>query len=443
MRKLKVLYVDDEPISLKNFEETFKGEYEVFTATSGKQGLLILEDEMDVALILTDQRMPDMTGVEFLARVVNKFPDTVRMIITAYTDVDAILESINRGHVYRYILKPWDTKELVNTLMRAGEIYLSRKSDERLLEEFRQKKLTLEQLNAELNERIEVLARTIEELSASEEYHRLVVANASDAIITTNSGGRIISWNQSAEAMFGYSAEEAIDKPFSILFPKGAKRSYSHTIKDSVQKEPAEEGKCVQLLCERKDGSEIPVDISRSTWRIKEAVYNTSIMRDASARKKAEEAARKKELEIETHSRNLLEVNAALNMLLARKDEEKRDAEERVVSGLQRLALPYLEKMQETQLTNTQMTYVTILETNIRGLISPSSGNVGSRYLDLTPKEIQVANLIKEGRSNKAISNIMRVSINTILFHRHNLRKKLGLLNEKKNLRSYLSTIPT
>ncbi|MBV9242290.1 MAG: response regulator, partial [Acidobacteria bacterium] len=118
----KILIVDDEPANLRVLERLFASNFEVFTAASGEEGLKVLGAH-DVALIISDQRMPGMSGVEFLKRAAELRASTVRMILTGYTDIDALVESINSGVVYRYITKPWSNPDLQQTVKRALEYY--------------------------------------------------------------------------------------------------------------------------------------------------------------------------------------------------------------------------------------------------------------------------------------------------------------------------------
>ncbi len=110
-KKYNVLYVDDEESNLRIFKTAFRKHYKVFTAATAEEGLQILTQE-EIHLIVTDQRMPQMTGVEFLAKILPDYPDPVRMILTGFSDVQAIIEAINSGRVNRYITKPWNKDDL-------------------------------------------------------------------------------------------------------------------------------------------------------------------------------------------------------------------------------------------------------------------------------------------------------------------------------------------
>jgi CheY-like chemotaxis protein len=121
--KPKLLVVDDEPDNLDLLYRTFRRQFNVFKAESGKDALEILEQEGEVAVIISDQRMPEMKGTEFLSRTVPEFPDTVRIILTGFTDVEDLVDAINSGQVYKYITKPWDPNELKTVVDKASESY--------------------------------------------------------------------------------------------------------------------------------------------------------------------------------------------------------------------------------------------------------------------------------------------------------------------------------
>jgi sensor histidine kinase YesM len=117
-----ILYVDDESHNLVSFRATFRREYEVLTAISAKEALAVLRDR-EVHLLVTDQRMPEMTGVELLEKILPLYPDTIRMILTGYSDIEAVIDGINKGQVYRYMNKPWDELDMRMTIENARHLY--------------------------------------------------------------------------------------------------------------------------------------------------------------------------------------------------------------------------------------------------------------------------------------------------------------------------------
>jgi putative nucleotidyltransferase with HDIG domain len=159
----KILIVDDEQANLRLLERLFRRDYEVITAASGQEALELL-GQHDVALLITDQRMPGMTGIELLKSTVPMRPQMVRMILTGYTDVSALVEAINCGHVYKYVTKPWSNDELRLTVERALEHYEATKS-----------RHELEQANKRLSLRLQEMTRGVvraiaDALEAKDEY---------------------------------------------------------------------------------------------------------------------------------------------------------------------------------------------------------------------------------------------------------------------------------
>jgi DNA-binding NtrC family response regulator len=118
----KIMIVDDEPVNLRTLERLFRREYQVITASSGAEALTLLQQH-DLALLISDQRMPEMTGIELMKNTVALRPQMARILLTGYTDVSALIEAINSGLVYRYVTKPWNNDDLRVTVSRALEHY--------------------------------------------------------------------------------------------------------------------------------------------------------------------------------------------------------------------------------------------------------------------------------------------------------------------------------
>ncbi|MBU0483066.1 MAG: response regulator [Proteobacteria bacterium] len=154
MEKIKLLYVDDEESNLSNFKITFGAEYNVLTATSGQEALSVFTQEGDVAIVVADQRMPGMTGVECLERIYHIAPDSIRMVLTAYLESEDIIEAINRGHVYQYFFKPWKEVELRRAFDLVREKFLLARENRLLSLELGERNVQLEKVNIQLVEDI-------------------------------------------------------------------------------------------------------------------------------------------------------------------------------------------------------------------------------------------------------------------------------------------------
>lgn len=124
-KKITILYVDDEENNLISFKAVFRIKYNILTAISGHEAQKLLRDNV-VNIIITDQRMPQMTGVEFLESILDEFPDPIRILLTGYADMNAVIDAINKGKVFHYLTKPWNEEELEMTINRAFEVYKQR-----------------------------------------------------------------------------------------------------------------------------------------------------------------------------------------------------------------------------------------------------------------------------------------------------------------------------
>lgn len=150
MSKISVLYVDDEENNLFSFKATFRIKYNVHTAINGDAALEIVKKK-PIDIIITDQRMPEMTGVEFLEKVIDINAEPIRILLTGYSDMSAVIDAVNKGKIFHYLTKPWDEKELDDTIQRAYQIYSDRKS---AMEKFSQLELSNEQLEFLLRQKL-------------------------------------------------------------------------------------------------------------------------------------------------------------------------------------------------------------------------------------------------------------------------------------------------
>lgn len=183
--KIRLLYVDDENINLLAFRANFRRDYEVFTAISGKEGKELIEKH-DIKIIVADQRMPSMSGVEFFEWIRIDHPDTIRILLTGFSDIESVIDAINKGKVYSYVTKPWNEHELQQTFESA---YKENQQNE--------------------------YYRSLEE-----RYDHLF-KDTSDAILTLNIEGSIINANRAALKLFNYSVEEIVTIDLDALFQEG------------------------------------------------------------------------------------------------------------------------------------------------------------------------------------------------------------------------------
>jgi len=144
---------------------------------------------------------------------------------------------------------------------------------------------------------------------------------------------------------------------------------------------------------------------------------------------------------LEIKTKRLEEINTAMKVLLKKREEDKTELEDNVLTNVKELVEPYFEKIKKTKLDDQQEAFLSIIESNLKEIISPFTRKMSLKYLNLTPTEIRIANLIRHGSSSKKIAELQNVSPRTIDTHRKNIRRKIGLQGQRGNLRSHLLSL--
>ena len=157
--------------------------------------------------------------------------------------------------------------------------------------------------------------------------------------------------------------------------------------------------------------------------------------------KLAEEALRESREKLNEKKQGLEEANIALKVLLKQRENDKVELERTLLTNIRRLVLPYLGRLKKARLKPKEQVLVEIVDTHLNDIISPLLQRLSATHILLTPQEIQVAALVRDGRTSKEIADVLFVSETTVHFHRKNLRKKLGLRNRRTNLRTHLMTL--
>jgi len=168
---------------------------------------------------------------------------------------------------------------------------------------------------------------------------------------------------------------------------------------------------------------------------------NVQLKQEAMKRGIAQKELQKREQKLKLQTIKLEEINTTLKVILEKRNEDKVEIEERLLLNINEMILPYLEKLRKSRSNELQQSYADILESNLKEITSPFYQKMASDYYHLTPKEIQIAGLIKQGKTTKEIAELIQSSPRAIEFHRNNLRKKFGLTNTKTNLMTHLSTL--
>jgi PAS domain S-box-containing protein len=302
----------------------------------------------------------------------------------------------------------------------------------------------------------DITAEKIYQESLEASHHKLmdIIEFLPDATFAIDTAGKVIAWNREMEKLTGVSKEVMIGKgdyAYGIPF-------YGHPrpiLIDFVMSSDVEKIERYDSI-ERKGNKlyaeiYVPDFLGRGAhfWGVASPLFDVNgniagaieTLRDLSNRKALESSLRQRENELAEKAGELQEINTALRVLLKNRDEEQRNLQNQLQENLKELVLPYLNKVKTNRLDPDQKAYLDLVESSLLEILSPFLDNVKSAFKTLTPTEIQVANLIKEGKSGKEIAELLGIAYKTVETHRYNLRIKLGLQNEKINLRSYLLSL--
>lgn len=299
---IKILYIDDEKAALFNFEQLFQDDFDVFTAPSVDEGLEILAST-EIQIVISDQRMPNKTGIEFFAEVAQLYPDTVRILLTAYSEAEIIIDAINRGQVYQYITKPFETKNLKNILDKAAQNWRLKRENKLLITQLQKKNVEYEVINDELRHTNDELYRSNKETEDSKNQIKYILQTAMDGFWMTDMNGYFINVNDAYCSMSGYTETELLTMHISDVEVNENKEDVELHIKNII------ENGSDRFVSKhrRKDGRAYDVEIS--------AIYQTEykkafvvFVRDITEQKKAEKAL----LESETQFRNLANSSSTL-----------------------------------------------------------------------------------------------------------------------------------
>lgn len=295
-----------------------------------------------------------------------------------------------------------------------------------------------------LEEENAALREAAEQLRESEEKFKTIFENANDHIAYVSLDGTVIDVNHKFEDVFGHTREEVIGKKyyeFTVLTKEDWRKTIDHAWRLLAGQTAPNE--VLEFEARARDGRKLYIEVNPvAVTKDGETKGILAITRDVTARKREEELLRRNRDELERlvqeRTSNLEEANAALRLMLQKAEEVKTELEDTIRSNVRQFVFPYLERLKKTELDEIQNTYLSSLEQSLNDITSPLLPGASTQYLKLTPTEIQVANLVKQGRTTKDIAEILNMSLRTIDTHRYNIRTKLGLRNKKANLRTFL-----
>lgn len=411
----KIMIVDDDVITVTELTEALKfSGYEIGgTAESGEDAIKMAKKSRP-DLVLMDIVMPGKTdGIE-AARKIREELNIPVIFLTGYSEEEYI-ERAKSARSFGYLLKPFVDVQVSSAIKIALYNFELEKS---LAEAHRELEKTVEERTADLE-------KAYNQMSA-------LINASSDAAQLLDPKGNIITANKVTAKRLKAPLNELLGKcVYDYLPPEVAKKRKGKVAQVIKTGKPSRfEDRMGRLTFQN---TMYPV-VNTKGKVVQLAVYS----RDVSPEKKNIANLKKREKELKYRTRSLEEANTAFSILLRRREEDRTHFESSVVSNMSTLVKPYIEKLKNTPLDAIQTNHLHVIETNLEQIVSPFVRDIGSRVLELTPMEIRVATLVKEGKSNIEIAEKLSVSKNTILTHRFNLRRKLGIKNKKINLRAYL-----
>jgi PAS domain S-box-containing protein len=409
----KIMIVDDEAIIAMQLKEhlTAMG-YDVVGIGSSGEEAVDLSKNLDPDLILMDIVMSgEKDGID-AAGIIQKNLEIPIIFITAFGE-EHLLERAKVLEPYGYIMKPLRKREIKSAI----EIALYK-------------------------------ALMQQRLKKSEGMFNAMLQSIGDRVNMMDKDLNIIWVDEATKDVFGsdiigkkcYSVFHQLKEPCE-QYPCHVVRTFKtgevHHQETKVKKD---DGQTMTYYCTSnvalRDGSGQPKAVIEVCQNISEHTRLKRELQDSRDRLERKVIERTKE--IETKTKHLEEVNTALKVLLNKRQEDKRELEETVLANVKGLVLPYIEKMNKTGLNEQQKTFLDIIETNIEEIISPFYKKLILKYCNLTPAELNITSLIKDGKTTKQIAKILNISSKTVDTHRKNIRKKIGIENKKINMRSHL-----
>ncbi len=336
--------------------------------------------------------------------------------------------------------------KIVGAIESIRDITDRRQAKESLLKAHNELENRVRERTAELEQANEALQAEISERKLAEEKI-IILANISDisplSITVHDLQGNFLYANQKTFDMHGYSKEEFLARNLREIDVPSSQALFEERIKEILKTGEAQ----FAVKHYRKDGTCFPLEVFVKATKWNNQMVLLSVASDVTERRRIEEELRKyrekleimvdeRTSELEEKTKNLQEVNTALNVLLQKRKEDKKILEDRFISNIGNLVLPYVEKIKKNNLDLQQKFCLDTVEKNLAEIASPLLSNI--RQFNLTPREMQIASMIKDGKTTKEIAKALGIVEGSIDTHRKNIRKKMGL-NRASNLQSHLS----
>jgi PAS domain S-box-containing protein len=403
----RIMVVEDESITAMGLEKrlTKQGYNVVAVVASGEEAVRRAEETSPDLVLMDIMLEGEMDGVEAAGRIASRL-DIPIIYLTAYADENTLLRA-KITEPFAYLLKPFQERELLITIEMA------------LYKHAMEKKL-----------------------KRSEQWLAATLKCIGDALIATDASGSVAFMNPVAEELTGWKREDAMNRHVAEvcnIVDEKTRAAAMGGVMETIGGDGSAGIRNNAILID-KNGREMFIDETVSPIRNDDGVLTGVVLvfRDITERKRMEAVLLESEKKLRDQSEELMESNTALKVLLKQIENEKRIMEEKILSNVNKLILPYIERLKRNRSMSDELDYLNILEANVKEIVSPFSVRMSSALICLTPKELQVANLIKEGRENKEVAELLNMSLETVKTHRQNIRKKLNIYAKRIHLRTYL-----
>ena len=441
MENLNVLIVEDEAIIAADLAARLaKFGYRVVEhVTSGEEAILSARRlQPDIALVDVELagQVDGIQAGEYLTRSLN----IPVVFLTAHAGAE-VVERAKKIEPYAYLLKPFHEEELAISLDIA--CYRARMSAER--------------------------DQAVREMLEARQYASGIIDSCLDVIVALNESNRIVEMNRAGGLTLGFRPEDMRGKPVGPIFAQPGEIA-------TIQKQVREHGREYrETVIRRRDGQSFPALLSASPLKEPDGRLMGMVvsLRDITDRKKAEDdlkgsyeemerrvaertadlreandrlvweiAERKQaESELSDKTRELLETVTALRVLVRQHEDERSRFESQIRQNIQRLISPHLDALQRSGTSDAQTTRLLAIRANLEDLVSPSADAMNLMLSKLTPREIEVADLVRQGKTSKEVAELLHISPKAVQYHRNSIRARLGLKQKGVNLQSYLLSL--
>jgi PAS domain S-box-containing protein len=314
-----------------------------------------------------------------------------------------------------------------------------RRARERLEKRVRRTNSEIEAKKTTIQEEINIRKQIQAELAQSENQFRSLVETLNEGFGIVDSEGRFTYVNGKLLEMLGYTRSKVVGEKVSDFMDERNRRFFKKQL--AMRQRGVETPYEIQFAT--KDGRTIATIVSpRATFEANGRFQGSfAVVTDISAMKATEKSLRRREQQLREKTLRLEEMNTALEVLLRKREQDKTIIQKRILANLRRLVAPYLDTLADTRLSERQRFLVDILKSNLGEVLSPFTARLSTAEIDLTKTELEVANLVKMGKSTGQIASALNISYKTAETHRWRIRKKLGLTHRKANLMNFLSKL--